>query len=68
MALDVAPLKSTFMIAGIVGFFISAVYLLPRSKSWGFAFTLIFVIMIVASLISMTYAPVGDETTKTTKK
>jgi len=61
MALNVAPLKGTFMIASIVGFFVSAIYVLPRSKSWGFAFTLVFVIMLVASLISMTYSPIESE-------
>ncbi len=61
MALNVAPLKGTFMIASIVGFFVSAIYVLPRSKSWGFAFTLVFVMMLVASLISMTYSPIESE-------
>lgn len=60
MAIDAVPLKGTFMIASIVGFLISAVYILPRSKPWGFSFSLIFVIMFLAAMISMTYAPVEE--------
>jgi len=54
----IAPLSSSFMLASIVGFIISSVYLYPRSATWGFAFVLLFVLMFVASLISMTYSPV----------
>ena len=54
---NIAPLSGGYMITSIVGFLISAFYVLPNSKTWGFTFVLFFVLMFVASLISMTYAP-----------
>ena len=55
--LNVAPLSGGYMITSIVGFLISAFYVLPNSSKWGFTFVLFFTLMFVASLISMTYAP-----------
>ncbi|MBI2134445.1 hypothetical protein HYU09_00510 [Candidatus Woesearchaeota archaeon] len=54
---NVAPLKGGYMITSIVGFMISAIYVFPRSQTWGFTFTIFFTLMFVASLISMTYGP-----------
>ena len=54
---NVAPLKGGYMITSIVGFMISAIYVFPRSNTWGFTFTIFFTLMFVASLISMTYGP-----------
>jgi len=54
---NVAPLKGGYMITSMVGFFISAIYVFPRSQTWGFTFTIFFVLMFVASMISMTYGP-----------
>jgi len=56
---NIAPLSGAFMITSIVGFLISAFYILPNSGTWGFTLLLFFALMFVASLISMTYAP-GD--------
>ena len=41
----------------MVGFLISAVYVFDASARWGFTFALFFVLMFIASLISMTYGP-----------
>ena len=54
---NIAPLSGGYMITSIVGFLISAFYILPNSKPWGFTFVLFFTLMFVASLISMTYSP-----------
>ena len=54
---NVAPLKGGYMITSIVGFIISTLYVFPKSNSWGFAFTMFFTLMFVASMISMTYGP-----------
>ena len=54
---NVAPLSGAFMLTSIVGFLISTFYILPSSQTWGFTFMLFFVLMFVASVISMTYAP-----------
>ena len=49
-----APLKSSFMLAGIIGFLISVIYLPQFSLNWAFAFGLVFLLMIIATLVSMT--------------
>ena len=54
---NVAPLKGGYMIISIVGFLISAVYVFPRSYTWGLTFLIFFALMFVASMISMTYGP-----------
>lgn len=54
---NIAPLSGGYMLTSIVGFIISAFYILPRSLPWGFTLVLFFTLMLVASLISMTYAP-----------
>ena len=59
----VAPLSGTFMITSIFGFLISTMYLMKiaGAESYAFAFALLFGIMFIASVISMTYAPVEAE-------
>jgi len=52
-----APLKGSFMIISIIGFLISAMYLIPLSLTWGLMLTIFFTITFVASLVSMTHAP-----------
>lgn len=54
-----APLSGGFMIASIVGFFVSSIYIAGLSLNWGFALSIVFVLMFIASIISMTKAPVG---------
>jgi hypothetical protein len=53
----IAPLSGGFMITSIVGFLVSAQYVYSRNATWGFTLSLFFVLMFIASLISMTYAP-----------
>jgi len=57
----VAPLHGSFMATAMVGFIISAIYVYSRSKTWGFTFMLFFILMFIASIISMTYSPVMPE-------
>jgi len=57
----IVPLSGSFMIAGIFGFAISALYVYPRTATWGFLLALFFVLVFIASLISMTYAPVNPK-------
>jgi len=61
MNFEFAPLKGSFMVISIVGFIISAIWVYKINPTWGFAFCLVFVMMFVASMISMTYAPVAEE-------
>lgn len=53
-----APLKGSFMVTAMLGFLISAYWVYPQSFNYGLAFMLIFAVMFVASLISMTKAPI----------
>ncbi|MFH2028093.1 MAG: hypothetical protein ABIJ08_03070 [Nanoarchaeota archaeon] len=55
-----APLKGSFMLTSIIGFIISWQYVLPRDKTWGFTFILFFTMMFIASVISMTTAPIDS--------
>ena len=54
-----APLSGGFMIASIVGFFVSAIYIAELSLNWGFALSIVFILMFIASIISMVKAPVS---------
>lgn len=56
---NIAPLTSGFMLTSMLGILISVFYLYPNSKTWGFTMLLMFLLMFIASLISMTWAPVG---------
>ncbi|MBW2971128.1 hypothetical protein KY320_03135 [Candidatus Woesearchaeota archaeon] len=53
----IAPLSGGFMAASIIGFFISAFKVYPINKSWGFAFMVVFAVLFISSLVSMTHAP-----------
>jgi len=57
MPIRVVPLSSGFMLTSIVGAIVSGMYVYPINPSWGFTLILFFTIMLVASFISMTYAP-----------
>jgi len=49
------------MLASIIGFMISYKYIYPRSASFGFSFSMLFILMFIAALISMTLAPIEAE-------
>ncbi len=51
------PLKGSFMAFSILGFFVTAYLVYPMSQSYGVAFMIVFIAMFIASLISMTKAP-----------
>jgi hypothetical protein len=55
--INIAPLKTSFMAASIIGFFVSVYWVSKVWEQMAFAFAILFVLMFVASLISMTYAP-----------
>ena len=48
-----APLPGSFMLISILGFLISVILILPKSLNWGIAFAIVFVMMFIASLISI---------------
>lgn len=51
-----APLSAGFMLTSIIGFMLSILIIYPRWPTWGFTFTLIFTLMFISSVISMTYS------------
>ena len=55
-----APLKGSFMATAILGFLVSAYWVLPRSPNFGITFMVVFGMMFIASLISMTKGPIVD--------
>jgi hypothetical protein len=57
----VAPLSGGFFLFSIFGFLISTIYVMDISETWGFAFALLFVLMFIASFISMTKAPIDEQ-------
>ena len=52
------PLKGSFMAISILGFFITTYLVYPQNFNYGLTFMLIFVAMFIASLISVTKAPI----------
>ena len=56
----IAPLDSTYMLASILGFLISLFWLWDIWPSMAFAFMMVFGIMFVNSMISMTFAEPPD--------
>lgn len=56
-----APLSTTFMIASMVGFLISVVWLPKYSVNWAFAFGIVFFTMFVAAMISMARASPDEQ-------
>ena len=60
----VAPLPGTFLLTAIVGGIISGTYIYDFDKTWGFTLVLFFVLMFIASIISLTYAPTPEHIKK----
>ena len=62
MAFEAAPLPHEWMIASIIGFFVSWLFVFEQLGivSWGVAFMAVFLIMFLASVVSMTNADTGD--------
>ncbi|MCX6710007.1 MAG: hypothetical protein NTV63_03595 [Candidatus Woesearchaeota archaeon] len=58
---NVAPLHTSFMLTSVIGMILSGMWLYPRDASWGIGIGLIFAIMFISSLISMTYGPTEIE-------
>ncbi|MBU2560859.1 MAG: hypothetical protein KKD17_01060 [Nanoarchaeota archaeon] len=54
----VAPLKSSFALAAILGFILTVIYTDRIGEDWAFALGFVFALMFVASMISMKKAPI----------
>ncbi|MEK6950144.1 MAG: hypothetical protein AABX13_00270 [Nanoarchaeota archaeon] len=55
-----SPLKGSFMVLAIVGFLVTTYLIYPRSFNYGVTFMIIFAAMFIASLISMSKAPIDE--------
>ena len=62
-----APLSGAYMATSMLGILISLLYVSKESSDWGIAFTFVFGIMFVASMVSMTVAD-ADEFVELEKK
>ena len=61
MAFKAAPIGTSLLVFALVGMAISAFYIPQYSESWAFAFGFIFLLMIVATFISMTNATPDEQ-------
>ena len=61
MKQQVAPLSGGFMLLGMFGFLIAVMFVKNYSLDWAFILGSVSAIMFVASMISMTKAPVEEE-------
>ncbi|KYK25211.1 hypothetical protein AYK26_06350 [Euryarchaeota archaeon SM23-78] len=55
------PYSSAFMLSSILGFIISVFFVMDYSLSWGFTFALVFLIMFISSVISMSQIEAHDK-------
>lgn len=60
MKIKYAHLSAGFMLTSIIGFLVSVFLIGKYSDTWAFTFGLFFMIMLVASIISMTNADYHD--------
>jgi hypothetical protein len=51
-----APISGTYMAISMLGILISLMYVYKQSADWGVTFTLVFSLMFIASIVSMTVA------------
>ena len=52
MAFKATPLPHEWMIVGIIGFFVSIFLVSEYSKTWSFAFSLLALCVVIASIVS----------------
>ena len=55
------PLKGSFMLTAILGLLISLYWVYPQNSNYGVTFVIIFGAMFIASMISMTKAPIINQ-------
>jgi 4-hydroxybenzoate polyprenyltransferase len=54
------PFSSGFMLSSIIGFFISVFFVMDISPTWGLTFAIIFVIMFIASVVTLSHIEADD--------
>ncbi len=63
-----APLKASFMFTSMVGFVVSVLLVRKWDPNWAFAFAALFVLMFIASLISISHSAPDSELAPRVKK
>ena len=53
-----APLPGSFMAAGLIGFIVTFIYREVLGAPWTFALSLFFLILLIASFLSLHYGPI----------
>jgi len=61
MATGFAPLPHEWMLVSIIGFFITVFQIYGWNKTWGITLALFFIIMFVASVVSMSGSGTSEE-------
>tara|TARA_Y100000310_G_C20037561_1_gene514661 strand:+ start:260 stop:526 length:267 start_codon:yes stop_codon:yes gene_type:complete len=54
------PLKGSFMLTAMLGFFLSIYFVYPISSNFGLASMFVFALMFIASLLSLSKAPIKE--------
>ena len=55
------PLPTGFMLTSIIGLMISILFVWKISETWGFAFTLLFIILFISSVVNMSRIDANDK-------
>jgi len=55
------PIKNSFLLIAIIGFFTSAYLVYPRSFNFGITFMFVFALMFIAAMVSVTKRPIIEE-------
>ena len=55
------PLKGSFMLIAMFGFFLSVYYVYPVSSNFGLASMFVFALMFISSLLSLSKAPLVEK-------
>lgn len=55
------PFSSGFMLSSILGFLVSVFFVMKISSTWGFTFALVFVIMFISSVVTMSQIEAEDK-------
>jgi uncharacterized membrane protein len=58
---NVAPLSGSLMMVSILGFLVSIMWLWKLSMNWAFSIGFLSIIIFIATMISVTNAPVEEE-------
>lgn len=59
--LHIQPLPSGYMLTSIIGFLVATLYIMPDiSADWGIAIGVFFLILFIASVVSMSSVPNGN--------